>query len=64
MSKDDPINFAMEKATASLEPGKPPQVDPAIKLEIFNAIQRDMVPATIALEVNLNALASRTTLSF
>jgi len=51
MSKDDPLIFAMRKATASLDPGKHPHVDPSMRLEIFNAIQRDMVPATVALEV-------------
>ncbi|KAI5799270.1 hypothetical protein DFH27DRAFT_653555 [Peziza echinospora] len=50
MSKDDPLIFAMKKATASLDPGKHPHVDPNMRLEIFNAIQRDMVPATVALE--------------
>ncbi|KAF8460620.1 hypothetical protein BDZ91DRAFT_851440 [Kalaharituber pfeilii] len=50
MSKDDPLIFAMKKATASLDPGKAPHVDPAMRLEIFNAIQSDMVPNNVALE--------------
>ena len=45
---------AVKKVIASIDPSKPGQpqhVDANIKLEIFNAIQKDMVPANIALEV-------------
>lgn len=54
MSKDDPLVFSLKKVIASIDPSKPGQpqhVDANIKLEIFNAIQKDMVPANIALEV-------------
>ncbi|KAL7273085.1 transcription-associated protein 1 [Rhizina undulata] len=53
MSKDDPLIFSLKRVIASLDPSKPsPQqmVDPNVKLEIYNAIQRDMVPKTIALD--------------
>lgn len=53
MSKDDPLIFSLKKVIASLEPSKPPaqMVNPNIKLEIFNAIQTNMVPQNVALEV-------------
>lgn len=50
MSKDEPLIFAMQKATA--ESGRGPHVEPSMKLEIFNAIQNSMVPNTVALEVS------------
>ena len=51
MSKDEPLIFAMHKATPdSTKPGQP---DPKnMRLEIFNAIQYDMVPNSVALEVH------------
>lgn len=53
MSKDDPLIFSLKKVIASLEPNKPPaqMVNPNIRLEIFNAIQTNMVPQNVALEV-------------
>jgi phosphatidylinositol kinase/protein kinase (PI-3 family) len=55
MSKDDPLIFSLKKVIASLDPSKPATqlVSPNIKLEIFNAIQKEMVPQDVALEVRL-----------
>ncbi|RPB12496.1 hypothetical protein P167DRAFT_506485 [Morchella conica CCBAS932] len=52
MSKDDPLIFSLKKVIASLDPSKPATqlVSPNIKLEIFNAIQKEMVPQDVALE--------------
>ena len=51
MSKDHPLIFAMKSATVTSEPGKPPQVDPNLKVEIFQAISKDMVRGDVALNV-------------
>lgn len=48
MSKDEPLIFAMHKATS--DSTKPGHVDPNLRLEIFNAIQNDMVSNNVALE--------------
>ena len=50
MSKDEPLIFAMHKATS--DSTKQGHMDPNMRLEIFNAIQNDMVPNTVALEVS------------
>lgn len=58
ISKDDPLIFSLKKVIASLEPNKPPaqMVNPNIRLEIFNAIQTNMVPQNVALEVSASPL--------
>lgn len=59
MSKDDPLIFSLKKVIASLKP--PAQmVNPNIKLEIFNAIQTNMVPQNVALEVGVASPFSHT----
>jgi len=50
MSKDEALIFAMHKATS--DSTKPGHVDANMRLEIFNAIQNDMVPNNVALEVS------------
>ncbi|KAI5780891.1 hypothetical protein EDC01DRAFT_259729 [Geopyxis carbonaria] len=51
INKDDPIMFALKRVISSLEPGRTgQQVDPNVKMEIFQSIQKKMAPSTVVLE--------------
>lgn len=50
MSKDEPIIYSMRKVISTLEATNKAPLDPTIKMEIFNAIQKEKVPNDIALD--------------
>lgn len=51
INKDDPVVFALTRTIQAAEPGRSgsSSVDPAIKLEIYNSIQKTMVPSDVVL---------------